>query len=340
MKPILELLPLLATPQRITIIMHQKPDADAMGSSLALYHYLKLKNHRVQVVSPTLYPDFLKWMPGADQVIIYETHPQEGTEALQQAQIIFCMDFNAFHRARPADQALAESNGIKVIIDHHLQPEPVFAYGISNVQASSTAELVYEVIVGWGDQPLINNEIAQCIYAGTMTDTGSFRFAATSARVHRMIADLMDKGLQHEPIHQAIYDNFLENRLRFLGFVLSNRMEIFYPYNAALIAVPASDVRRFNLSSGDTEGLVNYPLSIQGIKLSALMVENQHEIRISFRSKGDFDVNEFARKYFNGGGHQNAAGGRSTESLDATVARFKKALEENKEALAKPLKKT
>ncbi|PJJ75519.1 phosphoesterase RecJ-like protein [Thermoflavifilum aggregans] len=338
MKPILELLPLLSRPRQIAIIMHQKPDADAMGSSLALFHYFQLKHHQVAVVSPTLYPDFLKWMPGAKEVIIYELHPEKATEALQKAEIIFCMDFNAFHRARPADAALAQSAGIKVIIDHHLQPEPVFEYGLSDVQASSTAELVYEVIIGWGDKSLINNEIAQCIYAGTMTDTGSFRFAATSARVHRMVADLMEHGLRHEPIHQAIYDNFLENRLRFLGYVLSNRMEVFYEYNAALITVPASDVRKFNLSSGDTEGLVNYPLSIQGIKLSALMVENHQEIRISLRSKGDFDVNEFARKYFNGGGHLNAAGGRSTDSLEATVARFKKALEENKALLEKPLK--
>ncbi|MBX5439259.1 MAG: bifunctional oligoribonuclease/PAP phosphatase NrnA [Thermoflavifilum sp.] len=338
MKPILELLPLLSHPRQIAIIMHQKPDADAMGSSLALFHYLKHKLHQVAVISPTSYPDFLKWMPGAQQVIIYESQPDKATEALQHAEIIFCMDFNAFHRARPADETLAKAPGIKVIIDHHLQPDPVFAYGLSDAQASSTAELVYEVITGWGDRSLISNEIAQCIYAGTMTDTGSFRFAATSARVHRMVADLMDQGLRHEPIHQAIYDNFLESRLRFLGYVLSNRMEVFYEYNAALITVPASDVRKFNLSSGDTEGLVNYPLSIQGIKLSALMVENHQEIRISLRSKGDFDVNEFARKYFNGGGHLNAAGGRSTESLEATVARFKKALEENKAILEKPLK--
>ncbi|QOR75474.1 MAG: DHH family phosphoesterase [Thermoflavifilum sp.] len=338
MKPILELLPLLSRPRQIAIIMHQKPDADAMGSSLALFHYFRLKQHQVEVISPTLYPDFLKWMPGTKEVIIYESQPEKATESLQKAELIFCMDFNAFHRARPADEALAQAPGTKIIIDHHLQPDPVFAYGLSDVQASSTAELVYEVITGWGDKALINNEIAQCIYAGTMTDTGSFRFAVTSARVHRMVADLMDQGLRHEPIHQAIYDNFLENRLRFLGHVLSNRMEIFYEYNAALIAVPASDVRKFNLSSGDTEGLVNYPLSIQGIKLSVLMVENHQEIRISLRSKGDFDVNEFARKYFNGGGHLNAAGGRSTETLEATIARFKRALEENKSILEKPLK--
>jgi phosphoesterase RecJ-like protein len=193
--------------------------------------------------------------------------------------------------------------------------------------------LVYEFIYKLGDEKLINEDIAKCLYAGSMTDTGSFRFANTTSRVHRMIADLMDRGLQHEPIHQAIYDNYLENRLRFIGNALLNRMEVFYEYNTVLIAIPFPDVRRYDLQAGDTEGLVNFPFSIQGIRFSALVIDHDSEVKLSFRSKGNFDVNLFARKYFNGGGHLNAAGGRSTESLEKTVIRFRSALVENSKLL-------
>ena len=179
-----------------------------------------------------------------------------------------------------------------------------------------------------GDETLIDDTIGQCVYAGTMTDTGSFRFSATSGRVHRMVAELMDAGLKHEPIHQAVYDNYLENRLRFIGYVLQKRLEVLYEYNTALIAIPREDVKRFNLKTGDTEGLVNYPLSIRGIRLAALIIEHDDEVKLSLRSKGDFDVNAFARRYFNGGGHLNAAGGRSEEGIEKTVARFNKALKD------------
>ncbi|MGH2644990.1 MAG: DHH family phosphoesterase, partial [Chitinophagaceae bacterium] len=210
---------------------------------------------------------------------------------------------------------------------------PVFDYGRSDVSAASTALLVYEFIVEMGDEKLINDKIAQCVYAGTMTDTGSFRFTSTSDRVHLMVAKLMEKGLKHEPIHQAIYDNYLESRLRFIGHALLNRLEVFYEYNVAMIAIPYNDIQRFVLKTGDTEGLVNFPLSIRGIKMAALIIDRKEEIRMSFRSKGEFDVNSFARKYFEGGGHQNAAGGRSSDTLEKTVERFKSALKENQTIL-------
>lgn len=331
MKPLIDIKPVLnGDAKKIMVTMHQRPDADAMGASLAMHDYLKQKGHQVSVVSPTVFPDFLKWMPGCEEVIVFEHEKDRVARILDEADILFCLDFNALSRTKDLAPLLEKMEGIRVLIDHHLEPESHFTYGISDISAASTALLVYEFIVQMGDEALVNNQMAQCIYAGTMTDTGSFRFPATSGRVHQMVADLMKKGLDHAPIHQAIYDNYLENRLRFIGHALLNRMEVFYEYNAAIIAIPHSDIQRFGLKTGDTEGLVNYPLSIQGIRLAALIIDRKEEIRISFRSKGDFDVNLFARKYFEGGGHMNAAGGRSSDTLETTVQRFKDALEENK----------
>ncbi|MET6997181.1 DHH family phosphoesterase [Chitinophaga defluvii] len=329
MKSIEEIKPLLESPKKVLITMHQKPDADAMGSSLALFHYLRQKGHEVTVISPTNFPDFLKWMPGADLVIDFESMQEKALKAMEVVDLLFCLDFNALYRTKHMAPYLEKLSSIKILIDHHLEPQPDFDYGVSDTTASSTAQLVYETIYKLGDEQYINVDIASCIYAGTVTDTGSFRFASTSSRVHRMVADLMDRGLKHEVIHQEIYDNFLENRLRFLGHSLLNRMEVFYEYNTAILAIPYSDLKRFDLQTGDTEGLVNFLLSIQGIKLAALIIDRNSEVKLSFRSKGGVDVNTFARKYFEGGGHFNAAGGRSSDSLDKTVERFIKAIEEN-----------
>jgi phosphoesterase RecJ-like protein len=189
--------------------------------------------------------------------------------------------------------------------------------------------MIYDFIIDAGYRDRITPAIAECLYAGVMTDTGSFRFPSASANVHRMVADLKDRGLQHTLIHENIYDNFLENRLRFIGHILLHRMDVFYEYNTALIAIPKRDLLRYEVKTGDTEGLVNYPLSIQGIKMAALVIDRDEERKWSFRSKGDFDVNTFARRYFEGGGHYNAAGGRSSDSLDATVHQFIEALKEN-----------
>jgi phosphoesterase RecJ-like protein len=333
MKRIEEIKPLLETPKRVVITMHQKPDADAMGSSLALYHYLKQKGHDVTVISPTNFPDFLNWMPGSTEVLDFESSQDKAMKALDGVELLFCLDFNALYRTKSMEPHLTALTCPKILIDHHLEPQPVFEYGVSDTTAASTALLVYETIHKMGEERYINDAIAQCIYAGTMTDTGSFRFASTSSRVHRMVADLLDLGLNHEVIHQAIYDNFLENRLRFLGHSLLNRMEVYYEYNTAMIAIPYTDLKRFDLQTGDTEGVVNFLLSIQGIKMAALIIDRHQEVKLSFRSKGDFDVNTFARKYFDGGGHFHAAGGHSSDSLDGTVQRFIAAIQENEEAL-------
>ena len=334
MAPIEEIYPLLSQPRKVVIIMHQKPDADAMGSSLGLFHFLRQLGHDPTVISPTNWAEWLKWMPGCTGVIDYEYSPEKGMAALDQAECVFCLDFNTLARTRNMAARLRKVTATKVLIDHHQQPESaVFAYGVSDTGKSSTSEMVYDLIVDSGHAGLIDIDMAACLYAGVMSDTGSFRFPGASAAVHRMVAALKDTGINHTQIHEDLFDNFLENRLRFTGFVLQNRMEIFYEHNAALIAIPWKDLVRYEIKTGDTEGLVNFPLSIQGIRMAALIIDRDEEVKCSFRSKGNFDVNIFARKYFEGGGHVNAAGGRSNETLELTVQRFVNALKENSSQL-------
>jgi bifunctional oligoribonuclease and PAP phosphatase NrnA len=330
MKPIEDIFPLLSVPKNVVITTHQKPDPDAMGSSLGLYHFLIRLGHTVTVISPTNWATWLNWMPAASKVIDFELTADKAQAAIDAADWLFCLDFNIFTRTKNLSPRLYDFRGIKILIDHHQQPDSEsFDYGISNTSKSSTCEMVYDFIVASGNDGLINNEMAECLYAGVMADTGSFRFSSTTASVHRMVAALKEKGLDHTKVHENIYDNFLENRLRFIGHVLVSRMEIFYEYNTALIAISKKDLLRFQIKTGDTEGLVNYPLSIQGIKLAALVIDRDEERKWSFRSKGGFDTNSFARKYFNGGGHYNASGGRSSDSLEKTVEYFKRAMTEN-----------
>ncbi len=334
MQPIEDIYGLLDRSRKVVIIMHQKPDADAMGSSLGLFHFLKQLGHQVTVISPTNWAEWLKWMPGCQDVIDYEFSTEKASAVLDQAEWVFCLDFNNMARTRSMASRLRKLKCVKILIDHHQQPESeCFTYGASDTAKSSTSEMVYDLIIGSGYKELIDLDIAACLYAGVMADTGSFRFPGASAAVHRMVAVLKDTGLNHTQIHEDLFDNFLENRLRFIGYVLQSKMDIFYEYNAALIAIPWKDLVRFEIKTGDTEGLVNYPLSIQGIKMAALIIDRDEEVKCSFRSKGDFDVNTFARKYFDGGGHLNAAGGRSSDSLDQTVQRFIAALKENSSQL-------
>ena len=233
------------------------------------------------------------------------------------------------------EEKLGASNAKRILIDHHQEPQvDKFAYGVSDTGKSSTCEMVYDFIINSGNDQLINEAVAECLYAGVMTDTGSFRFPSTTASVHRMIAHLKDKGLSHSKIHENLFDNFLENRFRFIGNVLLNRMEVFYEYNTALITIPQQDLIKFNIVTGDTESLVNYPLSIKGIKLAAIIIDRGEERKSSFRSKDGFDVNTFARKYFNGGGHFNAAGGQNKEPLEEVVAKFITAMKENEDQLS------
>ncbi len=325
----------LSTPKKVIITMHQKPDGDAMGSTLGLYHFLIQFGHEVTVISPTNWANFLSWMPGVDKVLDYDKNPEKADQLIGAADWLFCLDFNTLSRTKKMEDVLGAALGKRILIDHHQQPqEEKFAFGVSDTSKSSTCEMVFDFIMASGFADKINNNIAQCLYAGVMTDTGSFRFPSTGASVHRMVAHLKDGGLQHSLVHEALFDNSTENRLRFIGNVLVNRMEVFYEYNTALIAIPQADLIKFDIKTGDTEGLVNYPLGIEGIKLAAIIIDRGEERKCSFRSKGDFDVNTFARTYFNGGGHFNAAGGATNNSLENAVADFKKAMKKNKDKLS------
>jgi phosphoesterase RecJ-like protein len=334
MKPVNEIFLQLNQPKKIAIVFHQKPDGDAMGSGLGLYHFLIQFGHEVTVISPTNWAPFLKWMPAADKVIDFDRNKEKAMKVLADVEWIFCLDFNTLSRIKNMEPVVENLDCIKILIDHHQQPqEAAFNYGISDTTKSSTAEMVYDFIVNSGNDDKINTDIAECLYAGVMTDTGSFRFNSTTSDVHRMVARLKETKLDHSKVHENLFDNFLESRFRFFGNTLLNRMEIFYEYNTALIAIPQQDLIDFEVKTGDTEGLVNFPLSIKGIKLAAVIIDRGGEIKSSFRSKGGFDVNTFARKYFNGGGHFNAAGGKNNESLEVVVEKFKNAIAENSEVL-------
>jgi phosphoesterase RecJ-like protein len=326
--------PILNQPFKAVITAHQKPDGDAMGSTLGLYHFLKQLGHEVTVISPTNWAQFLDWMPGVEQVIDFEANKNEASEIVAAADYVFCLDFNILHRTKHLEPIIRDSKALKILIDHHQQPDtPSFAYGISDVKMSSTCEMIYDFIVQSGHSNLINIDIATCLYTGLMTDTGSFRFPSTTASVHKIVAHLKELGLQHAKIHENIYDNSTEGRLKFMGNAFLNRMTVLPEFKTAVMAIPKSDIYKFELKTGDTEGLVNYLLSIEGIKFAAILIDREEERKWSFRSKGNFDVNIFARTHFEGGGHANAAGGRSSKSLDETFNDFKNIIENYKSQL-------
>jgi phosphoesterase RecJ-like protein len=330
MLPIHHIYPKLASPARVVITTHQKPDPDALGSSLALAQVLKALDHEVMVISPTNWPAFLDWMPGSEEVLNFEITRDKSARIVAEANWIFCLDFNTLTRTKHLAPIVEAATGTKVLIDHHQQPAvESFDYGISDVSKSSTCEMIYDFILDAQLETHLTIDVAACLYAGLIGDTGSFRFPAASVSVHKMAARLKETGLHHTVIHENLYDNFLENRLRFIGHVLTNRMEVFYEYNTALIFIPKNDLLRYDIKTGDTEGLVNYPLSIGGIKMAAICIDRDEERKWSFRSKGNVDVNTFARRFFEGGGHFNAAGGRSSASLEETVKTFKTVVKEN-----------
>jgi bifunctional oligoribonuclease and PAP phosphatase NrnA len=325
MQAISNLLPLLSAPKKITITTHLNPDADALGSSLALYHYLNTLGHKVTVISSTPFPDNLAWMPDANNIMIWQqnglNHDVEKT--LNDSEILFCLDFNIHTRTKDLSQLLQQYNGIKVLIDHHEEPDVAyFNYGISMPSKSSTAEMIYDFIVLNKDVEKINKKIGDCIYAGVLTDTGGFRYRGTSGDTHRMVAHLLDVGVVPNEISELIYDTAPRKRLQILGHLLNNRLNYVADYPVAYMYLSDADMQAYNIMQGDTEGFVNYPLGVMGIKMAAFFSEKEGEIRMSFRSKGTVDVNEFARIYFNGGGHKNAAGGKSNLSIQLTIEKF------------------
>ncbi|WP_395625763.1 bifunctional oligoribonuclease/PAP phosphatase NrnA [Daejeonella sp.] len=326
----------LAEPKRIVITTHPKPDGDAMGSSLGLYNYLIQKGHQIQVITPTDYPNFLHWMPNNSEVIVFTEEEEKSKELVAQADIIFCLDFNSLTRIYELGDFVRASKAKKVLIDHHLEPEGFEDYRLWATSACATAHLVYEFIVDiMGDRELLNKDVASCLYTGIMTDTGSFRFRSTTAHVHHIIADLIACGADNTLIHQLVYDDFSINRLRFLGHCLLNKLEVLPEYNTAIILITNEELEEFQVNTGDTEGIVNYALSISGIRLAALIIERQNVVKLSLRSIGDFPANEICKKYFSGGGHKNASGGISNEKIDTVREKFNVILPEYKSLLVK-----
>ncbi len=313
---------LLAQPRRIAIVTHARPDGDAVGSSLGLAHSLRSREHQVQVVVPNAYADFLAWLPGQEAIIDHQKEPEQAAQALEQAELIFCLDFNVPARLEALAQKLLRSPATRILIDHHRDPEHFTRYRWHDTAASSTAELVYTFLEQLDALSWLNRDAAECLYVGMLTDTGSFRFSSTSPDTFRIAGLLLGYGLDIELIYERIYHTFTEDRMRFFGHSLLNKMQIFPGYRTGLIVINQQELEQYRVRTGDTEGLVNYPLSISGIVFAALIIDRGNLRKMSFRSKGQFNVDQFARDHFNGGGHRNASGGQSTDSLDKVVEQF------------------
>ncbi|MGK7394819.1 MAG: DHH family phosphoesterase [Candidatus Cyclobacteriaceae bacterium M3_2C_046] len=331
---------LLGTPKKIVITTHFKPDADALGSSLGLAAFLKKKNHEVNVITPSDFPDFLNWMDGTDQVVIFEEKTeQKSYQLVKEADMIFCLDFNSLSRINGLGSSVHKSKAIKVLIDHHLDPDRFADFELWSTEAAATAELVYELINLLEERHLIDISIANCLYAGIMTDTGQFKHSNTTKNVHLVTADLIELGAETAKVGEFIYDNNSLNRLKFIGFALNERLVVLQQFNTAYFAISKEDLSHFKSKTGDTEGLVNYALSLKDVIFAAVIIDREDEVKISFRSKGNFSVNDVARVHFEGGGHKNAAGGRSDEPIDRVVERFVKLLPAYKENLNETNKK-
>ena len=314
---------LLSTPKKIAIIPHRGPDGDAMGSTLALYHFLLKNNHDAVVISPNEFPDFLAWMPGSETVKIFEKDKQNCTKILDEAELIFTLDFNALHRTGEMEQVLAKLTAPFIMIDHHQKPDDYAAITYSDTALGSTCEMIYNFISFLGKKDQIDKVIGTCIYTGILTDSGSFRFPKTTGNTHRIVAELIDLGVENTEIPTLLFDNSGFERLQLLGRALQN-MKVIAEHKTAYTTLNQEELNSFNYVKGDTEGIVNYGLQIKGIHFAAIFIENKEEkiIKISFRSQGDFDVNQFARDYFHGGGHRNAAGGKSEETMEETIEKF------------------
>jgi phosphoesterase RecJ-like protein len=301
---------------------------------LGLHHYVTSLGHQSVVVSPNDYPDFLKWMPGTDTVLNFEKKNSEALQAINDATVIFTLDFNDLGRIGQMQEVVSAAKATLIMIDHHQSPDSYAAITYSDVSMSSTCQMVYNFIRFLGDTDKINAEISNCIYAGIVTDTGSFKYSSTTGETHRVVADLIDKGARNTEIHNSIYDTNTPGRLHLLGCALKN-MVILQDYKTAYITLSQEELDTNHFKKGDTEGFVNYGLTLKDIRFAVIFIENRDEgiVKISFRSEGDFSVNEFARNHFDGGGHTNAAGGKSNRSLQETTEYFLSLLDSYKEQL-------
>lgn len=318
-----ELIDKLKTPSRVVVTMHRDPDADAMGSSLAWAAFLKKIGHTVSVISPTEVAENLHWLRGFEEVLNFENRNGDrvaSLEVLQNAELIFCLDFSSLGRLKELAPFVMRTQGTIITIDHHLEPEDFAHILISDTSAAATAQIVYRLIRQW-DENLMDDSIAEALYAGIMTDTGSFRHNSTTQDVHLTVANLMQYGLDVNKVHRLIYDNSSLSRIQMLGHSLSN-MVVLPDFRVSYMVLDQSTLKKFQSASGDTDGIVNYGLQVKDVVMTALFVERPNEVKISFRSVSNFSVREVANAHFEGGGHKNAAGGRSNLSLSATIEKF------------------
>lgn len=318
---------LLSTPQTITLTTHRNPDGDAMGSMLACFHFLKRQNHRVYMIAPSEYPENFAWMMSIQECLIWDISPEDCQESISNSDIIFALDYNGLDRVDKLGEAIKKSNSKKVLIDHHLFPEDFADFVLSDTTASSTCELVYDFINLLDMGQMIDPIIGDCLYTGILTDTGSFKHATTPKLFHT-VAKLVEIGVDDTSIQDKIFNSLKEKHLRILGHCLYNRMEILEEYNTGIIWLTKADYEKYDIQRGDTEGIVNYLLSLKNVKIAAFIHEQPKVTKLSLRSKGDFSVQEIASKYFKGGGHKNASGGASFIGLEPTIRRFKEAIAE------------
>ena len=300
---------------------------------MGLYNFLIKQKHKVNVIVPNDYPDFLTWMEGNNDVIVYNKEKDKAEKLILDSDLIFCLDFNSLERIFDLGDIISSSSSKKILIDHHPNPTNFYDYSLHSSKAAATCELIYDFIDAMGLMKDLDKSISECLYAGIMTDTGSFKFSSTSSKVHRIVADLIDRGVDINKIHRLIYDNNTINKLKLLGFSISKRLNFLEEFNTAYFVLTRNDLKRFKYKKGDTEGLVNYALSIKNVNFASIIIEEKELIKFSFRSIGRFSVNDFAKNHFNGGGHKNAAGGRLDENLDVALSKFLKLVRENKQKL-------
>jgi phosphoesterase RecJ-like protein len=332
---ITEVKELLNKYDKIVIVTHVSPDGDAIGSSLGLYHYLNDLGNSVNVIVPNSFPDFLKWIPGAKDILEYEKYPRFAQKLVADAELIFCLDFNVPKRSYHLGPFIEAAKGEKVLIDHHPEPSDFCDVMISYPEISSTSELIFRLICRMGDFEVMSHESATAIYTGMMTDTGAFTYNSNSAEIYYIIGELLKKGINKDQIYSNVYHNYSEDRYRMLGFTLSGKMKIYPEYNSALIWLTKEEQKRYKVKKGDTEGFANLPLNIKGIIFSVFIREDNEMIKISFRSQKDFPSNKFAAQCYNGGGHLNASGGEFYGTMDEAIAIFEKALPEYADLLNK-----
>lgn len=321
--------------KRIVLACHVNPDGDAIGSVLALSEFLTGFGHEVKMVVANDFPEFLHWMPGAEDFLVFEKQSDACKEAIAEAECIMMLDFNNLSRSGILHNEIGKTRCPRVLIDHHRDPDESQFYCVySNTCVSSASEIVTEIILHYG-KAYLTESISTNLLVGIMTDTGSFAHSIYHPRTFELVSMLVEKSMPYTMIHELVYDTMSENRLRLLGFSINNRMEVLDEFSTAIIALNKSDLERFNYQVGDTEGVVNFPLSMKKIRMAVLVTERQDQIRLSFRSKGNFSVHELANKHFKGGGHTNAAGGTLTCSFEEAVAQLKSVLPEYRELLNK-----